>query len=81
MVVTRPRLYVARRRGAPDLTLVGKFSIMRALCVVLASARVMVRCARALSMESCLVDLSTACGEGLSGRKPQSESIMVRHRG
>jgi hypothetical protein len=31
MVVTRPCLYDARRRGAPGLALVGKFNTMRAL--------------------------------------------------
>jgi hypothetical protein len=35
-----------------------------------AFARVTARCSRALSMESWLVALSTAKGEGLSGREP-----------
>jgi hypothetical protein len=82
MVVARPRACVGcSTMRSPCLPLVRKFSTMQSLCVVLASARVPVRCARALSMESFLVALSTASGEGLSGREPQSGVVMVRHRG
>jgi hypothetical protein len=80
MGAARLRLQVARRGGAPDLALVGKFSTMGALCAALATARVTARCAIALSMERCLVALSTASGEGLSGREPQSVFITVLHR-
>jgi len=79
-VVTYLRLWVARWRGAPDLPFVGKFSMMRVRRVALASARYMTCCESALSMGRYLVALSTARGEGLSRRKPQSGSSMVRQR-
>ena len=81
MVVARLCLYIARRRGAPESTFVGKVNAMRVLCAALAATRVTARCAIALSMESCLVALSTASGEGLSGREPQSGFITVRQQG
>ena len=81
MVATRPRLVVARRLGAPDFTFAGKFRKTRVRCVLLASAWAAARCDSDLSMESCLVALSTTRGEGLSGRKPHDGSIKVRQRG
>ena len=81
MVVACLRLWVARQRGAHNLPFVGKFSTMRARRVALVSARITVRCESALSMEGCLVALSTANSEGLSWREPRSGFIMVRQRG
>ena len=81
MVVARLCLYIARRRGAPESTFVGKVNAMRVLCAALAATRVTARCAIALSMESCLVALSTESGEGLSGWEHQSTFITIRHRG
>ncbi len=80
MVVARLRLQVVRRRGAPDFHFVGKFSTTQARCEPLTAARVASLCQRDLSMESCLVALSTARGEGLSGSEPQSGFMMDRHR-
>jgi len=70
MVVASLRLEVARRPGVPDFPFAGKFSTTPARCVPLAAARVAARCESDLSMESCLVAMSTTRGEGLSGRKP-----------
>ena len=81
MVVARMRLEVARRRGPPEFTFVGKSRTTQVRCVPLEAARVAARCERDLSMESCLVALSTASGEGLSGREPYTGSIMVHKRG
>ncbi len=80
-MVARLRLKVARRRGVPDFPFVRKFSTTKACCVPMAAARVAARCEIYLSAESCSVDLSTAKGEVLSGREPQSGYIMVRQRG
>jgi hypothetical protein len=81
MVVARLRLEVARRRGSPVFLFVGKFSMMPARCVSLATAWVASRCESDLSIESCLVVVSTARGEDMSGRESQSGSSMVRQRG
>ncbi len=81
MGVTRLRLDVARRRGAPDFPFVGKFSTTQARCVPQAAARMASLYESNLSMENCLVALSTTRGEGLSGRDPQSGFGMDRHRG
>jgi hypothetical protein len=59
-------LAVALRRGAPVFPFVGKFIIMRRCCEFLVAARAASRCENDLSMESCLVALSTTRGEGLS---------------
>ena len=78
MVVALLHLEVARRRGASDFPFVGKCSMMHARCVALAAARVASRCESDLSMEGCLVALSTTSGESLSGRESQSGLSMVR---
>jgi len=75
------RLWVAHRRGTPCLPFVGRFSTMRSRNPALASARVTARCESALSMESCLVTLSTASGDIMFGREPQSGSKIIRQRG
>jgi hypothetical protein len=80
MVVTHPRLEPARRREAPDFPLAGKFSTMRVRCVPLAFAWASAQCESDLSIESCLVALSTTRGEGLSRREPHSGTIRVRQR-
>ncbi len=67
--VTRMRLWVTRRRGAPDFPFVGKLSTKRERRVASASARLIAHCVSALSMESCRVALSTARGENLSIRE------------
>ena len=78
MVVARQRLEVALRRGVPVFPFVGKFNMMQARCVSLVAAWVASRCESNLSMESCLVALSTTIGESLSGRESQSGFNMVR---
>jgi len=67
-----PTFWFARWRGAPDFLFVAKFSTMQVRRVALASTWLMTCCERALAMESWLVALSNAKGEGLSGREPQS---------
>ncbi len=64
-----------------DFPFVGKFITSQARYVPLAAARAAAHCESDLSMESCLVSLSTTRGEGLFRREPQSRSIMVRQRG
>ena len=81
MVVVCLRLEVARRRGAPDFSFVGKFSPTHARCVPLAAARVASLCKSGLFMESCLVALSTSRGEGMSERELQSGFRIDRLRG
>ena len=81
MVATRPHLELARRREAPDFPLAGKFSTTRVRCVPLEVAWAAVQCESDISMESCLVTLSTTKGEGLSRRKPQLGPIVVCQRG
>ena len=81
MVVSRILLAPAWPRGVRVFQLAGKFKFMRVRCVLLAAARVAARFARALSMESSLIALSTARGDGLIGSEPQYGSIKVLHRG
>ena len=78
MVMACLRLEVALRRGAPIFIFVGKFIMMHARFVSLAAARVASRCESDLSMESCLVALSTIRREGMSGRESQSGFSKVR---
>ncbi len=81
MVVDRTRLVPACPRGVLAFPLAGKFKSMRVRCVLLTTARAAARFARELSMESCLVARSTARGDGLSRREPQSWPSKVLHRG
>ena len=81
MVVERTRLAAACPRGVLAFPMTGKLKSMRVRCVLVAAARAVSRFARELSMESCLVARSTARGDGLSGREPQSWPIKVLHRG
>ena len=68
-------------RGVLPFPLARKFKNMRVQCELLTTARAAARFERKLSMESCLVALSDARGDGLSGREPQSWPIRVLHRG
>ena len=70
MVVGRILLAPAWLRGVRVFLLAGTLKFMRVRCVLLAAARVAARFARELSMESCLVAMSTARGDGLSGSEP-----------
>ena len=81
MVVGRILLAHAYPRGVHVFPLVGKFKSMRVRCVRLTAARAAARFERDLSMESRLDALSTARGDGLSGREPQSWPVKVLHRG
>ena len=81
MVVGRILLAPACPRGVLPFPLARKFKIKRVRCVLLTVARAAARFERELSMESCLVALSTARGDGFSGREPQSWPIKVLHRG
>ena len=81
MVVGRIILAPACLRGVRDFPLAGKFNIMRVRCVWLAAARAAACFERELSMESHLVAMSTARGDGLSGNEPRSSPINVLHRG
>jgi hypothetical protein len=81
MVVARPRLEVARRRGTPNFSFAGKFRKTRVRCVPLASVWAAARYESDLSMEFFLVALSRARGEGLSRREPHFGLIKVRQRG
>ena len=80
-MVARRRLAVALRLGALVFPFVEKFNMMRGCCESLVATRMASRCESALFMEICLVALSTASGEGLSGRESQSGLSMVRQRG
>ena len=60
--------------------LAGDFKSMQMWFVLLAAARAAARFERDLSMESCLVALSTTRGEGMFEREPQSWPIKVFHR-
>ena len=77
----RPRLEPARRREAPDFPLAGKFSTTRVRRGPLAFAWAVAQCESDLSMESCLVALSTTRSEGQSRRDPHYGPIRVRQRG
>ncbi len=57
-------------RGVLDFPLAGMFKNMRVRCVMLPTARTAARFERELSMESCLVTLYIARGDGLSGIEP-----------
>ena len=75
------RVAPACRREVLALPLLGKVKRMRVRLVPWEVARAAARFENELSMESYLVALSTARGEGLSGREPHSWPIMVRQRG
>ena len=66
---------------APFFFLEGIFSRILLCWVSRSDARVAAQCERELSMESCLVALSSARGEGRSRRDSQSRLKIVRHRG
>ncbi len=68
-------------RGVLDFPLAGKFNNMRVRCVLLPAARTTACFERELSTESCLVALSIARGDDLSGIEPQSWPIKILHRG
>jgi len=70
MVVDLILLALVCLRGVLDFSLSGKFKNMRVRCVLLTSARVAARFGRKLSMESCLVALSIARGDGMSWIEP-----------
>ena len=70
MVVDRILLAPACPRGVLVFPLAGKFNSMQVRCVMLTAARAAARFERELSMESCLVAMSTARGDGLPGREP-----------
>ena len=80
MVVGRIRLAPACPRGVLPFPLARTFKNKRVRCVLLPAARATASFERELSMESCLIALSTARGDGLSGREPQSWLIKVLHR-
>jgi len=70
MVMDRTRLAPAYLRGVRNIPLAGKGKLRRVRSVILASARVAARLEREVSMESCLVAMSTTRGDGLPGREP-----------
>ena len=72
MVVDRILLAPVCPRGVLAFLLAGKFKNMRVWCVLLTTARAAALFERELSMESCLVALSIARGDGLAGIEPQS---------
>ena len=77
MVVDRTRLAPACPRGVFAFPLAGKCKSTRVRYVLLAAVRAAARFERELSMESCLVALSTSKGDGLFGREPHSWPIKV----
>ncbi len=81
MVVGRNLLAPACPRWVLPFPLGRKFKNKWVRCALLTDARASVRFERELSMENCLVALSTARGEGRSGREPQSWPIKALHRG
>ena len=81
MVVDRTRLVPACPRGVFAFSLAGKCKFMRVRFVLLATTRAAARFERELSMERCLVALSTTKGDGMSGRESQSWPIRVLYRG
>ncbi len=81
MAVDRILLALVCARGGLDFPLAWKFKNMRVRCVMLPAARTTARFERELSMKNCLVALSIARGDGLSGIEPQSWRIKVLHRG
>ena len=80
MIVGRPRLEPICRRGAFSLPLAGKFKRIRVRCVPLAIACDVALLSNELFIESCLVALSIARGEGMSGSEFQSWLITVCQR-
>ena len=81
IVVGLRRLSELRRWEAPFFFFAGMFSVIFPCWCSRVDPRVAAHYERALSMESCLVALSRAKGEGLYGRDPQSGFKMVRQRG
>ncbi len=81
IVVGRTLSAHACPRGVIAFPLTGRFKSMRVRCVMLAAARAAALFEREFSMESCLVAVSTARGDGLYGRDHQSWPIKVLHRG
>ena len=81
MVVDRILLAPACPRGALAFPLAGKFKPLRVRCVPLLAARAAALFERDLFIESCLVALSIARRDGLSGIEFQSWPIKVLHRG
>ena len=81
MVVDRILLEHVCPQGALAFPLARKFKNMRVRCVLLTTVRAAARFERKLSMESCLVALSIARGDGMSGIEPQSWPIRFLHRG
>ena len=71
----------SRRWEAPFFFLVGIFNRILPRWVSRVDARVAVQFEKAFSIESCLVALSRAKGEGLSWRDPQSRFRIGRQRG
>ena len=69
MVVDRNMLARAYPRGVLVFPLAGKFNSMRVRCVLFTAARAAAHFERELSMESCLVVLSTARRDGLPRRE------------
>ena len=81
MVVDLTRLALACLRGFRAFPLTGMCKSMRLRFVLLESARVAARFERELSVESCLVAMSTARGDDMPWREPLSYPIKVLHRG
>jgi len=82
MVMGRILLAPTCPRGVLVFSLEGKFKSMRVRCVLLTVVWAAARFERELSMESCLVAMSTARGDGLSfGREPQPWLIKGLHQG
>jgi hypothetical protein len=79
MVVDRILLAHVCPGGILDFPLARKLKNMRVRCVMLAATRSAVRFERGLSMESCLVALYIAKGDGVSRIEPQSWPIKVLH--
>ena len=69
LVMNRNRLAPVCARGVFAFPLAGKCKSMRVRLVLAAAARAAARFERELSMESCMVAVSTASGDGLSGRE------------
>jgi hypothetical protein len=70
MVLDRILLASVCPRWVLAFPLAGKFKNMRVRCVLLTTARAAACFERELSMESCLVVLSIARGDGLFGIEP-----------
>ena len=81
MVVDRTCMAPAYRREVVAFPLAGKFKRMRVRFVPWAVARATARFDSELSIESCLVAMSTARGEGISRSEPHFWPIMAHQRG